>query len=71
MINSPLHHRQHRMTHTGEKTYACPLCQRGFIQAGPFRRHVLKVHGIDIPRGGHGGNLRTFIEKHQKDTKAS
>ena len=52
------------MTHTGEKAYICPLCQHGFIQAGPFRKHILKVHGIDPPKGKP---LRPFIEEHLKN----
>ena len=56
------------MTHTGEKAYVCPFCQHGFIQAGPMRRHVLHVHGKEIPRGF--GGIRAFIEKHEKNSQS-
>ena len=48
------------MTHTGEKNYVCPYCQHGFIQNGPFKKHVLSVHGVEIPKGHH--NSRLFIQ---------
>ena len=51
------------MTHTGEKAYVCPFCQHGFIQGGPIRRHILQVHGMEVPKG----KLRPFIEEHSKN----
>ena len=48
------------MTHTGEKPYVCPFCQHGFIQRAPFKRHVLHMHGVEVPKG----NVRLFIEEH-------
>ena len=47
-LNSLKHH---RMTHTGERPNVCPYCQHGFIQIGACKSHVLKVHGVEVPKG--------------------
>ena len=48
------------MTHTGEKKYVCPYCNHGFIQNGPFKKHMLSMHGVEIPKGHD--NSRLFIQ---------
>ena len=48
------------MTQTGEKNYVCPYCNHGLIQNGAFKKHVLGVHGVEIPKGHH--NSRLFIQ---------
>ena len=52
--------RDHRMTHTGEKKYVCPYCSHGFIQNGPFKRHIISIHEVEIPKGQH--NSKLFIQ---------
>ena len=51
--------KQHRMIHTGEKPNVCPYCQHAFIQLGVCKSHILKVHGIEVPKGM---NMKTFVE---------
>ena len=57
----------HRMTHTGERPYTCYLCSQKFIQITACKAHVLKRHGIMIPKG-EGPN--TFFEKNYPEQKA-
>ena len=51
--------RKHRMRHTGERPNVCPYCKHGFIQLGVCKSHILKVHGIAVPKGM---NMKTFCD---------
>ena len=32
-------------------------CSHGFIQIEPFKKHILSVHGVEIPEGQHNSKL--------------
>ena len=32
-------------------------CSHGFIQIEPFKKHILSVHGVEIPKGQHNSKL--------------
>ena len=49
----------HRMIHTGERPHLCPYCKHAFIQSSACKQHILKVHGVEIPRGMF---LGTFLK---------
>ena len=49
----------HRMIRTGEKPNICPYCQHAFIQLGVCKSHILKVHGVQVPKVK---NMKKFVE---------
>jgi uncharacterized C2H2 Zn-finger protein len=41
-------------THSGEKGFLCPICQKSFTQLGNCRAHCLKKHGVEIEKKRRG-----------------
>ena len=54
----------HRMRHTGERPNVCPYCHHGFIQLGVCKSHILKIHGIVVPKGM---TMKVFCDTLSKD----
>ena len=58
------HLEQHRMRHTGERPNVCPYCHHGFIQLSVCKSHILKIHGVVVPKGM---NMKTFSDSLSKE----
>lgn len=40
--------RKHILTHTGQRDFSCPVCQRAFIRKDHMRRHMRKIHATNL-----------------------
>ena len=63
-LANPATLKHHRMTHTGERPHLCPYCHHGFIQPNDCKKHILKIHGVVVPKGM---NVRAFSDLLSKE----
>jgi hypothetical protein len=53
VTNSAL--REHRVVHTGERPYACAVCEKTFGMKNNLRVHIQRIHGGGGGAANKGG----------------
>ena len=58
-------------TDAEEGSFTCPYCEHGFSLSNPCKQHILKVHGVEVPKGMSIQQFRETVSKDAEVIKKS